>query len=65
MTLSEWLHSHGRTHGWLAKKAGVDPSQVSRISRGLQWPTARVAATMLEHCPGLSWDEWLVEHFRG
>lgn len=64
MTLSEWLHSHGRTHQWLAQKAGVDPSQVSRISRGLQWPTARVAATMLGHCPGLSWDEWLVENSR-
>lgn len=56
----------GLTYAWIARKAGVNVSQVSRIARGLQWPTRRVAHQIQQAMPPtFSWSEWLAKHGPG
>ena len=43
MTLAEWIAASDQTGTWLAEQVGVSPMQISRISRGLQWPSGKVA----------------------
>lgn len=48
MHLADWLEARGQTRAWLAAELGVSAMQVSRLLRGVQWMSGKMADRLVE-----------------